>query len=404
MPIQRAARPFFCAHFPPRLIPIFTPPILARSLLPRYPSLQLSARSNPSRPGRFHRCQPRANFPHSCPMSILSPIPTPTTPAAHSAAQTPVLARPLADAIELTKPRITKMVLLTTGVGFTLAAIGRTWALGELIATILFCTVGAGLSAAGASALNQWMERDRDARMPRTASRPLPTHRLSARAGFLVGALCSIIGVLTLFLFVNSAAAAVSAATIFTYLLFYTPLKPVTPLATLVGAIPGALPPLIGWAAAARPWTDSMNAHSAGWRSLAEPGGWSLFLIMFMWQVPHFLAIAWWRRDQYALGGYKVLPIVDPAGARTSFTTLIWAIALVPASLAPVQMMPHLLGWLYATVAIAAGVMFVIVCVRFTQTRATKDAKRIFFASIIYLPVILLGMIADAALHTLRLW
>ncbi|TVQ32857.1 MAG: protoheme IX farnesyltransferase [Phycisphaeraceae bacterium] len=293
------------------------------------------------------------------------------------------------DAMELTKPRITKMVLVTTAVGFTLAAMSRSWGALELFLVVVFCMVGTALSASGANALNQWMERSRDADMPRTSGRPLPAARMTPGVGLLIGALCSITGVAMLWLFVNPAAAMVSLVTIVTYLLLYTPMKPVTPLATLVGAVPGALPPLIGWAAA-------QPTHEAAWASLAQPAGWSLFFIMLVWQIPHFLAIAWMYRGDYALGGYRVLPVVDPSGERTAAATLLWALALLPISLAPIHFMPASLGWGYAVIAVGAGAYFGYTALRFAMTRSDAHARRVFFASIIYLPLTLVAMVVDA--------
>lgn len=302
----------------------------------------------------------------------------------------------VADVVELTKPRITKMVLVTTGVGFALPALARPWGGVELAVTALACVVGTALSASGSSALNQWMERERDGAMHRTRNRPLPAGRMTARAALLVGLASSLLGVLTLALLVNTAAAAVSLATIVTYLLVYTPLKPVTPLATLVGAVPGALPPLIGWAAAAG------GSEAAAWASLGQAGGWSLFLIMLVWQIPHFLAIAWMHRADYARGGYRVLPVVDPTGERTSWSALMWAVALVPVSLAPVRLLPVSLGWGYVVVAAGAGGLFTLAVARFAWSRSDAHARAAFFASIIYLPLVLVAMVADAGVAAIR--
>src|SRR5690606_33660282 len=195
--------------------------------------------------------------------------------------------------VETTKPRITRLVVITAGVGFALGALGQSWTPGGLVLAAAACILGTGLSAAGANALNQWWERDRDARMQRTARRPIPSGRLSPQAVLWAAVAMSVVGPLTLLLNVGAPAAALALATILIYVLLYTPSKPLTPLSTIIGAVPGALPPVIGWAAA-RP----------EWAALAAPGAWSLFLIMFVWQVPHFIAIAWMHREDYARGGY----------------------------------------------------------------------------------------------------
>lgn len=308
----------------------------------------------------------------------------------------------LADLSELTKPGITKMVVITAGVGFAMAAMGRSWGLWELIGAGATCLLGTALSASGANALNQWMERVRDGRMRRTSRRPIPAGRLSSRAGLIVGLACAAAGVGALLAFNNAAAAAVSAATIIIYLLAYTTLKPVTPLATIIGAIPGALPPLIGWCAAAgwagAGWAGGGAAEVTGWTLLAHPGGWALFMIMFIWQIPHFLAIAWMHREDYARGGHKVLPVVDADGSRTTTAALFWAIALIPVSLMAAPMMPAPPGVAYTVVALVGGLGFAWAGVRFFQRRDDASARRLFLASILYLPLLLLVMVADAAI------
>jgi len=302
-----------------------------------------------------------------------------------------------AAAYELTKPRITRMVAITAGVGFTMAAIGRPWTSTDLIVSAVGCILGTSLSASGANALNQWFERDRDALMHRTRTRPLPEHRLSAAAALWIGLALGFLGVLMLWALCGPAAALVSAATIILYVLLYTPLKPVTALNTLVGAIPGALPPVVGFAAAwgvgaTTPWTAIVHP-------LIQPVAWSLFLIMLVWQVPHVLAIAWMHRDDYARGGYRMLPMTDPTGRTTAFTMSAWAITLIPVCLAPVLLMPELLGWLYASLAILLSGLFAAMCLRLLRTSERKQVRMAFFASIIHLPLVLMAMVADAFLH-----
>jgi protoheme IX farnesyltransferase len=298
-----------------------------------------------------------------------------------------------ADVVKLAKPGIVKMVLITTAVGFTLAAMERGgWPLSVMALAALWCMVGTTLSAAGANALNQAMEFRRDALMRRTMNRPIPAGRMSVSMGAWLGALFALAGVLILWLGTNPVAALVSLATILSYVFIYTPLKPVTPLATLVGAVPGALPPLMGWAAA----SDGV------WRGLEHPGGWSLFALMFVWQVPHFLAIAWKCREDYERGGYRMLPLIDASGARTSWISLLWAVTLIPVSLSTVRAMPDRFGWLFLSVATVVGVGFVISAARLVAQRTDRRARELFFASIIYLPVALLAMVADVLLTAVR--
>ncbi len=305
----------------------------------------------------------------------------------------------IASAYELTKPRITRMVAITAGVGFTMAAIGRPWTAGELLLSAFGCILGTALSSSGANALNQWFERDRDALMNRTRTRPLPENRLSARAALLIGLALGIVGVLVLWAMCGPAAALVSAATIILYVLLYTPLKPVTAFNTLIGAIPGALPPVVGFAAAwgvgaATPWAAIVHP-------LIQPAAWALFLIMLVWQVPHVLAIAWMHRDDYARGGYQMLPMSDPTGRTTAFTMTAWAVTLIPVCLAPVLIMPEQLGWLYASLALVLSGLFAATCIRLLSSSDRKHVRMAFFASIIHLPLVLMAMVADALLHTL---
>jgi len=289
------------------------------------------------------------------------------------------------------------MVAVTAGVGFTLAAIGRPWT-GLSLATAAFgCILGTGLSASGANALNQWFERDRDALMHRTRTRPLPENRLSAPAALSIGLALGILGVLVLWALCGPAAALVSAATIILYVLLYTPLKPVTALNTLVGAVPGALPPVVGWAAA---WSvGATTPWSAIVHPLIQPAAWSLFLIMLVWQVPHVLAIAWMHREDYARGGYRMLPMTDPTGRATALTMSVWAVTLIPVSLAPVLLLSDQLGWLYATIALLLSGGFALMCLRLLRYSDRTQVRMAFFASIIHLPLVLMAMVADALLH-----
>jgi protoheme IX farnesyltransferase len=300
--------------------------------------------------------------------------------------------------VELTKPGITRMVTITAAVGFVIAALGRNRLFGDLALPAIGCVLGTALSSSGANALNQWWERKRDARMKRTAARPLPDDRLTPPGAFLAGFTLCALGVLTLLVMCGPAPAAVSLVTIVWYLLFYTPLKPVTVLNTLIGAIPGALPPLIGWTATAPVFgLDSIG----GLTVLKEAGGWCLFLLMVVWQIPHFLAIAWMYRDDYARGGHRMLPIVDPDGRATSTTILVWSITLVVVSLAPVLILSDRVSWVYGAVALISGAWFVSRCARLYRTRTRDHARSVFLASIMHLPLILIVMMADAIIGRL---
>ena len=277
--------------------------------------------------------------------------------------------------VALTKPRIVLMVALTAATGYWLAARTRGWTPAFAFASAL---VGTSLVAAGASVWNQVIERDRDARMRRTASRPLPSGRLGVGEATWFGGLLAVLGVAVLFWGANPLAAFVASATLFLYVAVYTPLKPITTLNTVIGAIPGALPPVIGWAAAAG-------------RVGVEAG--ALFLIVFLWQFPHFLAIAWIHRDDYARGGHRMLPSVDPTGALTSRQASLYALVLVPAGLLPAVL--RTAGPIYFAGALVLGLYYLAQAVRFRRTRADSDARRLMRASFLYLPALLLLLILD---------
>jgi heme o synthase len=292
---------------------------------------------------------------------------------------------------EASKPRITRLVTITSAVGFVLAAITQTWAAGELLLAALGCLAGTALSAAGANTLNQWMERDRDALMPRTRNRPIPQGRLSPSVAALAGVGLALAGLAVLWLLAGVVPMVVSAATVLSYLLLYTPLKPVTPSATLVGAVPGALPPLIGWTAA---------MPHAGFESLLAPAAWALFAILFVWQIPHFLAIGWMYREDYAAGGYKILPVVDRTGRRTARAILMWSVALVAVTLAPAWLMNPASGAVYATVAGLMGIGFLGLTVRLVRTQERSDARKAFVASVIHLPLLLVALVTFSVVST----
>ena len=277
------------------------------------------------------------------------------------------------DYLELTKPRITALVVLTTYVGFYLGVQGRIdpW-------LVLHALLGTAMVCAAASALNQVWEREADARMRRTQRRPLPAERLGQNEALLFGVALAIVGLLQLALFVNMLASLLAAATLASYLFLYTPLKRRTWLCTTVGAVPGALPPVIGWAAA---------------RGGVDLGAASLFAIVFIWQLPHFYAIAWMYRDDYARGGFPMLTVIDPEGAVTGRQIVAWAAALVPASLLPALL--GMAGALYFAGALVLGAGFLALAVRLAWTCEVVHARRVFLASIVYLPVILGLLVLD---------
>lgn len=265
----------------------------------------------------------------------------------------------------LTKPRITTMVVFTTMVGFV-AASGRVDT-ALLIATL----VGTALVAAGAAVLNQVLERDTDALMWRTRERPLPAGRVGLRDAVAFGSALSLLGLGVLAWRSGWLSAAVAAATLGSYLGVYTPLKRRTPLATLVGAVPGALPPVIGWAAA---------------RDALEGGAFVLFAILFLWQIPHFLAIAWLYRDDYARGGFPMLPVVDREGVFTARQAVVHSLALLFVSLAPFA--AGLAGPWYLAGALLLGSTYVLFALRLASARDLPAARGLFVVSVLYLPAL----------------
>jgi protoheme IX farnesyltransferase len=274
---------------------------------------------------------------------------------------------------DLVKARLTLLVLLTTCVGFYLGERGAVD--GLLMFHVLF---GTALVASGAAALNQLLEREYDARMHRTASRPLPSGRLQPASVAIFGGLCSVAGLVYLAVAVNLLTSVLGAVTSISYLFIYTPLKRVSWVNTLVGAIPGALPPLMGWTAA---------------RNELSGEGWALFAILAFWQIPHFMAIAWLYRNEYAKAGFVMLPNVDADGSRTAFYTVGNTVLLFAAGLCPFLL--NLNGALYLTAAIVLGAAYFGFAVRFASQLTARRARQLFLASIIYLPLLLLAMVCD---------
>ncbi|MBL9129445.1 MAG: protoheme IX farnesyltransferase, partial [Verrucomicrobiales bacterium] len=247
----------------------------------------------------------------------------------------------------------------------------------------LHVLLGTALVAAGAAALNEWWERDLDRLMDRTASRPLPSGAVDAGVALGLGLLFAVGGIAYLAWVVNAWTAALGAVALVSYVLVYTPLKRVTPLNTLVGAIPGALPPLMGWTAA---------------RGEIGVGGLGLFGILFLWQIPHFLAIAWLYREQYARAGFRMLPVIDPQGRATGWITLVSSLALVAVSWIPTWV--GIAGAWYGVGAGVLGTMFAWTGWRFTMELDRRRARMVFFASIIYLPLLLGLLMTDSILRS----
>ena len=279
----------------------------------------------------------------------------------------------LAAFVELTKPGIVRMVLITAGAGFVLAA-----GTAMDVVLLLHTLIGMGLVASGSCGLNQYMERDADARMNRTASRPIPSGRVSPLGAAVFSSVISLAGLVYLSLYVGPGTTWLTLLSLATYTLIYTPLKRVSWLATPVGAIPGALPILAGWTAGG----GSLNA-----------AGLALFGILFMWQMPHFYALEWIYRADYARGGFRLLTLNDTTGARTARHVIVFALALVAVSVTPSLL--HLTGALYLGAALVLGALFLALGVALALQRNDKRAMRLFLASVAYLPLLLLIMIVD---------
>lgn len=276
--------------------------------------------------------------------------------------------------LALAKPRLNALAVATVGIGYYLGA-------GALdLGVLLSVLAGSGLVAAGGAAFNQVAERDLDALMNRTRSRPLPLGSISPAAGQLFATVLSIAGLIVLALGANLLAAAVALATLVSYAWVYTPLKRRTPWAVLVGAVPGALPPVIGWAAA----TGALTVEA-----------WLLFGIVFAWQLPHFHSLAWLHRDDYARAGFKVLAVVDPNGRRTALECTFWAVALAGLSLLAATV--GLTSGVFAIIAAAFSATFALLAVRFALDRSPARARTLFLGSLVALPLIWIALVAGHA-------
>src|SRR5580700_7050859 len=275
--------------------------------------------------------------------------------------------------VALAKPDVTFLVVITTVAGFYIASRGPLdWAL------LAHTLVGTMLAAAGTATLNQYTEREADALMRRTAARPIPSGVISPTEAFWLGSILVVSGVVYLSILSNVLAAALTLSTTVLYLGVYTPLKKITPVATFIGAFPGAIPPLIGWAAA---------------RGSLSLGAWILFAILFLWQFPHFLAIAWMYREDYARAGIKMLPVVEPSGDRTFRQILVTAAILVPISMAPSLL--GMSGKIYFFGALALGLWYLYSGLRVAFDRTILRARAVLLVSVIYLPLIYGLMLLD---------
>ena len=281
----------------------------------------------------------------------------------------------VAGLIELTKPRITGMVLITAMAGFLLASGGHPDG-----RRLLSSVIGTALVTAGAQALNQLLERKTDALMRRTENRPLPSGRIQSSEALFFGAAAAVGGVAILALAVNFLTSLLSVAALVCYLFLYTPLKRKTPLSTMVGAVPGAIPPVLGWTAA---------------RGELGPGALALFSILFFWQLPHFMAIGWMYRDDYARAGFPMIPVLDRTGGRTARHTVGWSLALLLASFLPTIF--GVAGPFYLAAAVVLGFVFLCFCIGLARTRTAPAARLVLLSSVVYLPSLLVLMLLDRA-------
>lgn len=276
--------------------------------------------------------------------------------------------------IELTKPRIAFMLVLTSAAGFYLGTKGG-------FDTVLFVNsmIGILLLAFGVATLNQYIERDTDALMERTAKRPIPTQRLTANEALIFGILQCVVSEIYLYFLVNPLTAVLGLTVIVGYVFLYTPLKTRTSASTAIGAIPGAMPPLMGWTAASNEITI---------------GAWALFAMLFLWQFPHFLAIAWMYKEQYAKAGIKMLPVIEPDGIITARQIVLFTIMLVPISLAPFFL--GFAGVIYLAGALMLGIWFLIESVITARAKTVERARRLLMVSVIYLPLIFGLLVMDS--------
>jgi protoheme IX farnesyltransferase len=279
--------------------------------------------------------------------------------------------------IELTKPRITCFILMSAAIGFLCAApLNPSWTW----STMLHALIGTALIASGTAALNQWYERVADGKMPRTKNRPIPSGRVTPNHALEFGLVLSAVGFVELWLGANLLTSLLGLFTELSYLLLYTPLKQRSPHSTTIGAIPGAMPPLIGYAAACGTLT---------W------GAWVLYAILFLWQFPHFYAIAWMYRDDYAQAGIKMLPVVEPSNESTARRMFWFSLALVPISLLPKYL--NMAGNFYFVGALALGLYFLYASARVMNDRTVVRARQVLLASVVYLPLLYGLLVLDGS-------
>lgn len=305
-------------------------------------------------------------------MSITTAIPE-NDDIAQPQSRTRVFVQRAADYLELTKPRLVLMILITTAAGFYL---GSPKVVNWM--QFLHTLIGAGLTAAGVLGLNQYLERDIDAKMPRTQNRPIPAGRMCPMKALLFGAFLTGSGMMYLTVLVNAISGFVISLIVVSYLFIYTPMKRKTSLCTLIGAVPGALPPVVGWVAAQG--------------KLSAPA-WVLFAILFLWQLPHSLAIAYIYRDDYAKAGLKLLPVIHPDGASTRRQIVINCVALLGIGMLPVLF--NIAGGLYFIAALLIGGIFLLSGIYLHKSRSTKAARYVLYASLLYLPCLFIAMTID---------
>jgi protoheme IX farnesyltransferase len=272
---------------------------------------------------------------------------------------------------ELVKARLTLLVLLTTAVGFYLGAEPSVD-----YAALLRAVLGTAAAAAGAAALNEWWERQADALMLRTRTRPVPAGRMRPGKALALGVILSVCGVAYLAWACNALSAALAGVTILIYIFAYTPLKRASTANTIVGAVPGAIPPMIGWAAA---------------RGTIDAGAWSLFVILLLWQLPHFFAIAWMYREDYARAGFRMISSDDRTGERSASQSVFFCMLLLV--LAGLPAFVGIVDFSYVAIELFLGGLFILTAMRFLKARSRKTARLLFIASIVYLPLLLVGLV-----------
>jgi protoheme IX farnesyltransferase len=287
---------------------------------------------------------------------------------------------PLSAYVELTKPRIALMVVVTAAIGYFLA-ITQHGISGD-VQQFLVSMLGIALAGGGASVLNQYIERDVDSKMERTKNRPLVTGVISPAVALYLGVFMALGGCFLLLFYVNMLAAFLVLQSTFLYVLVYTPMKRLTWWNTSVGAIPGAMPPLMGWAAA----TGGLDA-----------GAWILFAVMYIWQHPHFFAIAWMYREDYERGGLKMLPVVKPDGKNMSVQVIGFSLLMIPVSLVPTFI--DMSGWVYFVGALILGLGFLASGIVFVREKSRENARSLMRVSLIYLPLLLIIIAIDSVMH-----